>query len=188
MRQNHCRYRGPIACTIPVPDSLLNYTGGIYRDETNSTSLDHDISVVGYGIDKVPENADDLGFLPEKSPLFQSTGLKFWHVRNSWGTYWGEQGFFKVIRGVNNLQLESGNCAFAVPEDTWSEEERRLEKASQKIPKSLKVPNSRGIWAILSDFIRNAEDVKDGIRTHHACTVQKLYFERGEVVKASFRL
>jgi hypothetical protein len=26
-------------------------------------------------------------------------------VRNSWGTYWGELGFFKVERGVNALQV-----------------------------------------------------------------------------------
>jgi hypothetical protein len=31
-------------------------------------------------------------------------------VRNSWGTYWGELGFFKVQRGVNALQIESGDC------------------------------------------------------------------------------
>jgi hypothetical protein len=31
-------------------------------------------------------------------------------VRNSWGSYWGSLGFFKLQRGVNALQIESGDC------------------------------------------------------------------------------
>jgi hypothetical protein len=32
----------------------------------------------------------------------------------------GEKGFFRIIRGVNNLGIEV-KCHYAVPEDTWSE-------------------------------------------------------------------
>lgn len=38
----------------------------------------------------------------------------------SWGTYWGELGFFKLQRGVNSLQLEAGDCWYAIP--TWQDE------------------------------------------------------------------
>jgi hypothetical protein len=31
---------------------------------------------------------------------------KFWWGRNSWGTYWGEKGLFRIIRGINNLRIE----------------------------------------------------------------------------------
>ena len=62
--------RGPIACGIEVTDELYkNYTGGVFYDRTNATNINHDISVVGYGVDS-------------------STGLKYWLIRNSWGTYW----------------------------------------------------------------------------------------------------
>jgi hypothetical protein len=27
-------------------------------------------------------------------------------VRNSWGTYWGEDGFFRIVRGVDNCAIE----------------------------------------------------------------------------------
>lgn len=40
-------------------------------------------------------------------------------VRNSWGEYWGEGGWFRLKRGENQLLLES-NCAWAVP-GSWTE-------------------------------------------------------------------
>lgn len=67
---------------------------------TADTEIDHDVEVVGWGVD-------------------QATGLKFWHVRNSWGSYWGELGFFRVERGAGGagaLQIESGDCWYAIPE------------------------------------------------------------------------
>lgn len=90
--------RGPISCGVAVTDALLNYTGGIFVDTTNATEVDHDISVVGYGVED---------------------GVKYWMVRNSWGSHWGEQGFFRIVRGVNNIQIESG-CSWATPKDTWT--------------------------------------------------------------------
>ena len=35
-------------------------------------------------------------------------------MRNSWGSYWGEKGFARVVRGENNLGIES-ECTWAVP-------------------------------------------------------------------------
>jgi len=35
---------------------------------------------------------------------------RYWIVRNSWGTFWGDLGFFKVERGVNALRMEEGDC------------------------------------------------------------------------------
>ena len=40
-------------------------------------------------------------------------------MRNSWGEYWGEGGWFRLKRGENQLLLES-NCAWAVP-GSWTE-------------------------------------------------------------------
>ncbi|CAE8721182.1 unnamed protein product, partial [Polarella glacialis] len=84
--------RGPIACNVDaVP--LLNYTGGIVT--AISTQTDHSISVVGWGTDA-------------------KEGL-YWIVRNSWGEYWGENGFFKVKSGA--LFMEEDTCAWATPGD-----------------------------------------------------------------------
>uniref|UniRef100_A0A7S3NSC1 Peptidase C1A papain C-terminal domain-containing protein n=1 Tax=Euplotes crassus TaxID=5936 RepID=A0A7S3NSC1_EUPCR len=92
---------GPITCAIDATDELYyNYTGGIFEDKTGASDLNHGISVVGYGVED---------------------GVKYWHVRNSWGETWGEKGFFKVVRGVNNIGIES-DCAFGIPEDTWTDQ------------------------------------------------------------------
>jgi len=94
--------RGPIACGIAVPAALENYTSGIYEDKTGDMNIVHDISIVGYGVEN---------------------GTKYWTVRNSWGTHFGESGFVRVIRGVNNIAIES-DCAWATVKDTWTEDKR----------------------------------------------------------------
>jgi len=91
--------RGPIACDIAVPESLEEYTGGIYCDDTGDLDIVHVVSVVGYG---------------------EENGSPYWLVRNSWGEHWGEGGFFRICRGQNNLAIES-ECSWATPKDTWTE-------------------------------------------------------------------
>lgn len=91
--------RGPISCGIAVPDELETYAGGIFEDTTGNLDVVHEVSIVGFGVEN---------------------GTKYWVVRNSWGSHWGEQGFFRVVRGTNNIAIES-DCAWAVAEDTWTE-------------------------------------------------------------------
>lgn len=86
--------RGPIACSVAVPqDFFSNYTGGIYEDKSGKKDRDHSIEVAGWGVEN---------------------GVKYWIGRNSWGTFWGEQGWFRIIRGKDNLGIET-DCSFAVP-------------------------------------------------------------------------
>lgn len=102
--------RGPIACGIAVPSALMNYTGGIFEDTTGEMDIDHDISIVGWGVED---------------------GKKYWLIRNSWGTHWGEHGFFKLIRGVNNIAIES-DCAWATPVDTWTTKKKHITTEEEK--------------------------------------------------------
>jgi len=102
--------RGPVACGVAVTKDFMNhYKGGIYEDTSGENKIRHVVSLVGWGV-----GAD---------------GTKYWIGRNSWGTYWGENGFFKLKRGVNNLMIES-ECAWAVPHKNWN---HKLESESTEI-------------------------------------------------------
>lgn len=90
--------RGPIACGVDA-EPLLDYQGGIL-DAPEARSIDHIISVVGWGFD-------------------ESAGRHYWIVRNSWGEYWGQMGYFYVYAGDNSLSIES-QCSWATPK-TWTE-------------------------------------------------------------------
>lgn len=42
--------------------------------------------------------------------------MDYWIVKNSWGADWGDQGFFKIQRGVNMCGV--ANCN-AYPQDVF---------------------------------------------------------------------
>jgi len=90
--------RGPIACSLCVNDKFEAYTGGIFNDPDGDKCANHEISIVGYGVD--------------------ADGTKFWIGRNSWGTYWGEEGWFRIVRGVDMIGVED-SCDWAVAKKTW---------------------------------------------------------------------
>ena len=80
--------RGPIACGVDA-NPLLNYEGGIIN--LVGGGIDHVVSVVGWATDP------KAGF--------------HWIVRNSWGEYWGEFGYFRVAEGALNIEEQ---CSWAV--------------------------------------------------------------------------
>lgn len=83
---------GPLAVAFEVYDDFLHYGGGIYhhtglQDKFNPFQLtNHAVLLVGYG---------------------ESNGEKYWIVKNSWGTSWGENGYFRIRRGTNECAIES---------------------------------------------------------------------------------
>jgi len=93
-------HRGPVTCGIYTSDVFdFNYFGGVWTQENEE--FDHDVEVVGWGTDN---------------------GQDYWHIRNSWGTYWGEAGFFRIKRGLEKGLVEY-DCWFGVPDVS---EEARL--------------------------------------------------------------
>lgn len=50
----------------------------------SNIDIDHAVVLMGYGIED---------------------GTKYWSVRNSWGTLWGEQGYIRLIRHDNEVRM-----------------------------------------------------------------------------------
>jgi cathepsin X len=70
--------RGPVSAYINA-NCLETYTGGIAKyDNCNTVMINHAIQLNGWGTEN---------------------GVDYWIGRNSWGTYWGEHGFFRIVRG-----------------------------------------------------------------------------------------
>lgn len=98
------RARGPIPGNIKVPVEFNYYRQGIFStsgltknaDKLNKVSIvdkhitfekvEHSITLVGYG---------------------EEDGVKYWIGMNTWGKKWGENGFFKILRGENEQNIET---------------------------------------------------------------------------------
>jgi len=84
--------RGPVSAYINAY-CIETYTGGINMYDTCDTrTTNHAIQINGWG---------------------SENGVDYWIARNSWGTYWGEHGFFRIVRGG---AYNPGRAYWAVPD------------------------------------------------------------------------
>lgn len=81
---------GSIAVAFMVYQDFYAYRSGIYSHVTGSALGGHAVRLVGYGVEN---------------------GVKYWILANSWGSYWGENGFFRMKRGTNDCGIESNYFA-----------------------------------------------------------------------------
>ena len=86
---------GPIGCGIQATPEFEKYDGkGVYSQKIDWPQINHEIAVVGWGKNEA--------------------GEEYWIGRNSWGTYWGDNGFFYIKMGADNLGIEN-DCTSAIP-------------------------------------------------------------------------
>ena len=80
--------QGPVQAIMEIYTDFFLYRSGIYqRTHLSSTVLAgyHAVRVLGWG---------------------EEGGVKYWTVANSWGSHWGEEVFFRIIRGNNECMIE----------------------------------------------------------------------------------
>ncbi|KAL5973642.1 Senescence-specific cysteine protease sag39 [Asimina triloba] len=81
----------PVSVAIDAGGSAFqSYKSGVFTGDCGA-DLDHGVTVVGYGTDE--------------------DGTKYWLVKNSWGTSWGEDGYIRMQRDVDT---EEGLCGIAM--------------------------------------------------------------------------
>lgn len=96
-------FRQPIGVAIYATNTLSKYKKGIITEDFMRCSnpareVNHGVTIVGYG--KVEKD--------DPAKLWCS---EYWIVRNSWGSNWGEEGFFRMCMdkaGLKNTPL--GTC------------------------------------------------------------------------------
>merc|ERR1711937_831349 len=84
-------------CLDPPGEGVVNAkpgTGcmlGTFQEKQNDADsrINHVVEVVGFGTDE--------------------KGNDYWHVRNSWGSSWGDAGYMKIVRDSNRGPLGVGN-------------------------------------------------------------------------------
>ncbi|MFD2418321.1 C1 family peptidase [Amycolatopsis pigmentata] len=74
--KHHIYGYGPVTACMVVYEDFFHYTGGVYRHTTDKSIGGHACALIGWD--------DEQGC---------------WIAKNSWGTAWGEDGFFRIAYG-----------------------------------------------------------------------------------------
>ena len=83
---------GPVSVALSADSRYFqSYSGGILDATACYTELNHGVLITGYGTDN---------------------GKKYWTVKNSWGTTWGEQGYVRILRSESTN--DAGICGIAM--------------------------------------------------------------------------
>ena len=61
------------------------YESGIYHHVYGDSIGGHAVEIVGYG---------------------EENKIPYWIIKNSWGREWGENGYFKIVRSINECNIE----------------------------------------------------------------------------------
>ncbi|GHE98942.1 hypothetical protein GCM10017786_34990 [Amycolatopsis deserti] len=74
--KHHIYGYGPVTACMVIYDDFFHYTGGIYRATTTESNGGHCVALIGWDDEQ-----------------------NCWIAKNSWGTDWGEGGFFRIAYG-----------------------------------------------------------------------------------------
>jgi C1A family cysteine protease len=80
--------KGPLSVCLNANPMQLYSSGVSNPAKCDPNGIDHCVTLVGWGIDA-------------------TTNQKYWKLKNSWGTSWGEKGYYRLIRGVAD---KNGAC------------------------------------------------------------------------------
>ncbi|KAA3673832.1 cathepsin B [Paragonimus westermani] len=77
---------GPVEAGFDVYEDFPTYTSGIYFHAWGELKSGHAVKIVGWG---------------------EEDGVPYWLIANSWNEGWGENGFVRFLRGMDECGIES---------------------------------------------------------------------------------
>jgi cathepsin C len=113
---------GPVAVGIALPSDFYLYRSGIFVEnrapgqsgpdypaaDVAMAPLSTDFATAeGTSTEKPYNSFDKTGHAVLAVGYGVEDGVKYWRVRNSWGRHYGENGYFRVRRGTDEISIES---------------------------------------------------------------------------------
>ncbi|XGW24126.1 hypothetical protein V3C99_005944 [Haemonchus contortus] len=87
---------GPLVASFEVYEDFAYYESGIYKYTAGMPRGYHAVKIIGWG---------------------KENGTDYWLIANSWHNDWGENGYFRIIRGTNECGIEEDAVASLVDFD-----------------------------------------------------------------------
>jgi C1A family cysteine protease len=81
---------GPVPCGMEVYTDFFYYSGGVYEHTWGTCEGGHAVIIIGW------DDADE-----------------YWIVKNSWGTDWGEDGYFRIKWGNCKIGVDAGRLLYS---------------------------------------------------------------------------
>ena len=84
--QREIMENGPVVAAFTVYKDFYAYKSGVYHHVAGEDVGAHAVKMMGWGVEN---------------------GTPYWLIANSWNSEWGDKGFFKILRGKNEVDIES---------------------------------------------------------------------------------
>lgn len=91
-------FNGPVQATFKVQPDFFLYKSGVYHHDPSLTAhLPHPFRQQDWHSVRI------LGWGEE---IIHGKKIRFWTCANSWGEDWGEEGYFRILRGHDECDIE----------------------------------------------------------------------------------
>lgn len=103
---------GPIFTSMDIYEDFLTYKSGVYSNSTGNYVAHLSFKIIGFGHD-------------------DASGLDYWIGVNGWNEGWGDNGTFKIIKGIDLNNMEKKMASVSTGPKSVPSHKRHLFKQAQ---------------------------------------------------------